>query len=194
MSTISEAAKYARECHRGQLRKGTDKTYFEAHLVPVANRILKAKGTPEQVQAGLLHDTIEECQVTQVMLEALFGKLVAEIVQCCTKEKTQEGAYAKIRFAMPEAQLVILADKLSNLSDVAEDYNNIGAEVWLRFKAGERVMEKFEEYGKIFIEWGNLPAKENSLRQSYLYTLNKLLTTLGYGGFKYKAPKSTPRI
>ena len=80
---------------------------------------------PDAVIAALLHDAIEDQDVTAEMIASEFGKHVAEIVVKVTDDKSLPKAERKaIQVAhaatlSPGAKLIKLADKISNLRSVA---------------------------------------------------------------------------
>jgi (p)ppGpp synthase/HD superfamily hydrolase len=125
-----KAWKFAREAHKGQVRKFINKPYFGAHVVKV-NGIVKQYTTDEDILcAALLHDTIEDCfedpKVGYQILESEFGKRVADIVMELTSSKEDieskydtKGDYliSKMSSMSDDALIVKLADRLQNISD-----------------------------------------------------------------------------
>ena len=87
MTTLTErfdrALVYARERHSGQHRKSTEIPYL-AHLMSTAALVLEAGGGEDQAIAGLLHDSLEDCEYTETTyaeLVEIFGDRVARIVR-----------------------------------------------------------------------------------------------------------------
>ena len=77
---VSRAIDFATKAHQGQCRKGTNIPYV-SHPMGVS-RILIDRGCPNKlVICGLLHDTLEDTQVTYEDLKREFGLYVAEIVK-----------------------------------------------------------------------------------------------------------------
>ena len=125
-----KAWKFAREAHKGQVRKFINKPYFGAHVVKV-NGIVKQYTTDEDILcAALLHDTIEDCfedpKVGYQILNSEFGKRVADIVMELTSSKEDieskydtKGDYliSKMSSMSDDALIVKLADRLQNISD-----------------------------------------------------------------------------
>jgi (p)ppGpp synthase/HD superfamily hydrolase len=125
-----KAWKFAREAHKGQVRKFINKPYFGAHVVKV-NGIVKQYTTDEDILcAALLHDTIEDCfedpKVGYQIIESEFGKRVADIVMELTSSKEDieskydtKGDYliSKMSSMSDDALIVKLADRLQNISD-----------------------------------------------------------------------------
>ena len=168
---FTRAVDYARQVHVGR-RKGTDVPYT-AHLLGVASLVMGETGhvpfpvTEDMVIAALLHDAVEdEGGMPRLRdIEANFGKEVARIVEGCTdsfgedSSKKQEWEARKASYIKrlpnepPETLLVSAADKLYNARAILEDYRNIGAEVWRRFKRGRKEqLWYFNELIKVYEE------------------------------------------
>jgi (p)ppGpp synthase/HD superfamily hydrolase len=79
---------------------------------------------PDAVIAALLHDAIEDQGVTAEMIASEFGKHVAEIIMKVTDDKSlpkDERKRLQVEHAphkSREAQLIKLADKISNVRAV----------------------------------------------------------------------------
>ena len=120
---------FAAKAHRLQRRKNSEveseKTPYINHPVDVALKLAEAEVKDLAIlQAGLLHDTIEDTKTTYDDLVANFGVNVANIVRECTdnksdpKIKRKQDQIVHAGHASVAAQLVKSADKLSNLSDL----------------------------------------------------------------------------
>lgn len=148
--------RFAAVAHRRHVRKLTDTPYFQ-HPAAVA-WILDRAGFGEDVMiAGLLHDVIEDAEVSPEELASRFGPKVARWVVYCSEVKNDaEGRkrpwidrkrdhLAALEDAPVEARAVVLADKLHNLASIAFDQDR-GADVWSVFNADpERVFWYYEE-------------------------------------------------
>jgi (p)ppGpp synthase/HD superfamily hydrolase len=165
---FTEAVEYARGLHT-EFRKGTRIPYM-AHLVGVAALVMGEAGrrvpvTEEMVIAALLHDTVEDHGGQKRLDEVRekFGGEVARMVEGLSdtlaedhdkKEGWEERKVAYIRKLREEKEDVLLisaADKLYNAKSILDDYKEIGAEVWKRFKRGpEKQMWYFRELLKVF--------------------------------------------
>ena len=168
---FTHAVDYARQIHTA-VRKGTEVPYM-AHLLGVASLVMGEVGhvpfavTEDMVIAGLLHDAVEDEGGLPRLhdIEARFGKVVADIVKGCTDSfeadsdrkqqwEQRKASYIKRLREEPESDgtlLVSAADKLYNARAITEDYGEIGAEVWKRFKRGrEQQLWYFDELLKIY--------------------------------------------
>jgi guanosine-3',5'-bis(diphosphate) 3'-pyrophosphohydrolase len=125
---ILTAAKFAAERHAAQRRKGAASEPYVNHVIEVAQLIV---GSSEQldtnlVMAGLLHDTIEDTSTTAQELERLFGSDISALVVEMTDDKSLPKAVRKEKqvenapHKSVRAQVIKLADKISNLRSVIE--------------------------------------------------------------------------
>jgi (p)ppGpp synthase/HD superfamily hydrolase len=120
---ILGAARFAAEKHAGQKRKGRAGEPYINHLIEVAELVVAASPLLDAnlVMAAFLHDTIEDTGVSAQELEQRFGSDVASLVLEATDDKSlpQERRKAlqveNARHKSPRAQVLKLADKISNL-------------------------------------------------------------------------------
>jgi (p)ppGpp synthase/HD superfamily hydrolase len=124
------AWKFARELHKGQMRKFTGVSYFEGHVKKV-NSIAKQYTMDEDILiSAILHDVLEDCfddpEVGYHIIEGKFGKKIADIVQELTSSKEEiEDDYdskadyliVKMIHMSNEALFIKLCDRLQNISD-----------------------------------------------------------------------------
>lgn len=108
----------------GQVRKGSGEPYF-VHPKGVAKIVLDNGGNISQIQAALLHDTLEDTPTTDMELKVRFGEHVADLVReltNCRYKIDQMGKEAymtdKLMKLSNEALLVKLADINYNLRDL----------------------------------------------------------------------------
>lgn len=125
LKIIEKAYNLALEKHQGQFRKSGEA--YIIHPLNVAYILTDIKADYETICAALLHDTIEDTDITLDTLEKEFGKTVRTLVDGVTKiNKLDLGAdkdaeiatQKKILVGMTEDVRVIilkLADRLHNL-------------------------------------------------------------------------------
>jgi len=126
---VVRALAFAAAKHRDQRRKDPAASPYINHPIALANVLVNEAGItdPEVIAAALLHDTIEDTKTTPAELEAAFGPRVRRIVEEVTDDKElprEERKRLQIEHAptlSPRARLVKLADKITNLRDVASD-------------------------------------------------------------------------
>ena len=122
---IKDAFEYARQAHGTQLRK--DGNEFITHPLAAAEIAAEIGMDEDSLCAALLHDCIEDTDVTGEDIEKRFGKDVAAIVEGVSKltrvtytsvEDEQMENLRKMLFAMAQDIRVILiklADRLHNM-------------------------------------------------------------------------------
>lgn len=123
---VLKAAQFAALKHKDQLRKGSDELPYIVHLIATALLIAEVGGVndPEILAAALLHDTLEDTDTTSEELTAAFGERVCRLVEEVSDDRSLEKAVRKrlqIEHApelSPEAVLIKLADKISNVIDL----------------------------------------------------------------------------
>lgn len=126
---LLKAMWFAAHKHRDQRRKDPDQTPYINHPLEVACILCFEGGIDEEdiLVAALLHDTVEDTSASFEELEANFGSRIKAIVEELTDDRSLPDEERKRRqvqtapSASPEAKLVKLADKISNLRDVHND-------------------------------------------------------------------------
>lgn len=143
---FEEGLSYAARLHASQQKKGKDIPYI-AHLLGVTSIAMEYGADEDGAIAALLHDAVED-QGGLPRLDEIsqrFGARVAEIVMACSDSfeepkppwrARKEGYLSHLRKQPDYVQLISCADKLYNARCVLEDYRQVGAEVWKRFKGG----------------------------------------------------------
>lgn len=122
---IKDAYQLAKEKHEGQLRKSGEP--YINHPLHVALLLSEYNTGPQTIAAGLLHDVVEDTDVTLDYVKERFGEDVAKIVdgvtkisklKYMTKEKVLAKSHQKILLAMAKDVRVILVklvDRLHNM-------------------------------------------------------------------------------
>ena len=138
---IEEAIEVAAEAHHGQYRKGT-RTPYITHPYAVGLILMEAGCTEAVIIGGILHDTVEDTDLTLEFIRERFGDAIAAIVEGCSENKALRWRARKterieaLRTASPEVCTVTCADKLHNLRTIISAYDVIGDTVWDRFHGG----------------------------------------------------------
>lgn len=126
-TVLRRAAGFAAWKHQGQMRKGEGEIPYVHHPIEVTAILAEIGGVKDfdVLQAALLHDTIEDTKTDREELETHFGVRVCEIVLEVTDDKSLDKAARKARqvehapHLSNDAQSLKLADKISNVYDVA---------------------------------------------------------------------------
>lgn len=80
---LEEAFEFAKKCHKGQKRKSGED--YINHPLNVAYILAKMKMDADTISAALLHDVVEESDVTVNDLKEKFGSTIATLVDGVTK-------------------------------------------------------------------------------------------------------------
>ena len=138
---VEEAIEVAAEAHQGQYRKGT-RTPYITHPYAVGLILMEVGCTEAVIIGGILHDTVEDTDLTLEFIRERFGDSIAAIVDGCSENKALRWRARKterieaLRTASPEVCTVTCADKLHNLRTIISEYDVIGDAVWERFHGG----------------------------------------------------------
>lgn len=143
MELVARARIFAIAAHSaaGQVRKYTGEPYH-VHPAEVARIVSQAGGTPEQIAAAWLHDTVEDTAVTIELIRTEFGDKVAELVGWLTDVSSPKDGNRAARKAIdrahtaaapPEAKMIKLADLISNTKSIVE-HDEAFAKVYLEEK------------------------------------------------------------
>lgn len=128
LELIRKAYEVSLEKHEGQFRKSGE-PYIQ-HPLEVAYILTTLHGGPSTIAAGLLHDVLEDTDMTKDEMSKEFNKDVAEIVdgvtkisklKYMTKEKALAHNHEKLLLAMAKDIRVILvkiADRLHNMRTI----------------------------------------------------------------------------
>ncbi|GAA5866371.1 hypothetical protein JCM1840_001290 [Sporobolomyces johnsonii] len=133
LALLLHTAHFASIAHASQRRKSRLSPAYIQHPLDVARR-LAAEGSsiapnpPVAVlQAAMLHDVIEDTDVTEEELRREFGEEVTRIVLECsddknlTKEQRKQAQIDSAAHKSDAAKHVKLSDKLSNLTDLMSE-------------------------------------------------------------------------
>ena len=134
---LVDAAHFAAQSHWFQRRKNAPEmgpegkakgTPYVNHPLAVA-QIISQIGKVDDVVvlcAAMLHDTIEDTDVTEADLRARFGDTITEVVlevsddKSLPKQRRKELQIEHAAHASLAAQLVKLGDKINNLTDLVD--------------------------------------------------------------------------
>ncbi len=125
ITLLKKAYVFAAQAHKGQTRRSGEP--YLSHSLEVANMLADMKLDKTTLAAGLLHDVLEDTDVTAVDLGQAFGKEITHLVEGITKisriqesspETRQAESIRKVILAMIDDLRVIfikLADRIHNL-------------------------------------------------------------------------------
>ena len=170
---IEGAFEIASHEHRDCVRKGTSIPYI-SHLLAVSALVIEHGGDEVQAAAALLHDVLEDTDITELKLEESMGKEVTAIVNACSSKKfgdkieddpwvTKERYLAKLNAKSnnDRSLLVALADKVHNSETSANEYPYDPKEkikFWDKFTSGyEKQKDWYEGLNAGLKSKGTLP-------------------------------------
>ncbi len=122
---IREAFRYADEAHLGQLRNSGEP--YITHPIAVAEILAGWRLDAAAIEAGLMHDVLEDTAISKREMSEKFGIAVAELVdgvskldklQFSSNEEAQAESFYKMLLAMSRDVRVILiklADRIHNM-------------------------------------------------------------------------------
>lgn len=129
---INDAFQFAMEKHKGALRK--DKVPYILHPIAVAQILADLGFESDLVAAALLHDVVEDCDVTVEYLMERYGKVVADTVDALSAvnvitssdpemEKKDVDVLSDVKLLNeieknPKAIYVKIADRMHNLTTI----------------------------------------------------------------------------
>ena len=128
LQLIEKAYAFAHEAHKDQKRKSGEP--YEIHVIQVADILASLHCSPKTIAAGLLHDTVEDCDgITYETLQEEFSTEIADLVEAVTKigklnkefkdeKEYQASNHRKLFIAMAKDIRVILiklSDRLHNM-------------------------------------------------------------------------------
>jgi guanosine-3',5'-bis(diphosphate) 3'-pyrophosphohydrolase len=121
---VSAAIEFAAQAH-GDQRRPTGVPYLEHLLEALEFLVVGAEVTdPDILSAAVLHDVVEDTEVTNAELAERFGPRIAELVAWVTipepgpgqdKQAVKEASFRRLADAPADAILVKLADRASNV-------------------------------------------------------------------------------
>ena len=172
MQLLDKAIEFAVKAHAGQLRKGKDTPYI-TH--PLSALVVASSITSDQevLSAVVLHDTVEDTEVTSEDIVREFGLRVAKLVLSDSEDKlehlpAQSSWQTRKQITVDEVatmtfdeQIVCIADKLANLREIAQDYAKLGDDLFTRFNQKDK--SKHAWYYRSI--WENL----HRLKDAYAY-------------------------
>ena len=130
---IREALQVARQAHAGQTRTGSGGRPYIEHPVAVAERLAETGYPDEVLTAALLHDVVEDSELSVDDIRQRFGGRVAELVEVLTEdasiepyEPRKQAHRDRVGAADAEALAIFAADKLTNVSMLRSAYEAAG--------------------------------------------------------------------
>ena len=155
---VDRAIIFATKAHQGTERRGKGFPYI-IHPLEAMAIVATITNEPELLAAAVLHDVIEDTNVTQEELEHEFGTHVAWLVaketdirltpsgKPLTWMERKQRDMDNLRDASREVKIVALGDKLSNMRAIARDYTTRGDALWQMFRMKDKATHAWRYRG-----------------------------------------------
>ncbi len=165
-NTIQEAIRLSIKTHetdQKQKRKGKDIPYL-THPMTVGLILALAGASEDLIAAGILHDTIEdstvENKVTAKLLKEQLNENVANLVVSVTEtnkelswDERKREALEHIKSFSNESVMLKSADMIANGSEIIDDYEKDGEDLFNRFGAPkEKTLRNYTQAITLLLE------------------------------------------
>ena len=137
---LHEAILIAARAHQGQFRKGRDIDYI-THPMEVLQILTAMDADEELLISGVLHDTVEDTDMSIADVREQFGEDVANLIGGHTEDKSKSWEVRKQSMIDAVAEgdmrlkMLVMADILSNMRNSWSDYQKEGDTFWGKFNA-----------------------------------------------------------
>ena len=153
-SLFDRAVAFALRAHAGTERRGKGFPYI---IHPMEAAEIVATITPDQelLSAAVLHDTVEDTDVTVGDIRREFGDRIASVVEAETDSLSpgmdeaaswhdrKQKAIDRLKGAPRDVKIVALGDKLSNMRAIARDYAIKGDGLWKIFHVSDKAEHRW---------------------------------------------------
>ena len=148
---INRAIQVSAIAHQGQFRKDPNlKIPYIAHPVAVGMMLAQHGYDEDVIMAGILHDTVEDTDVTMEDLRRDFGDTVADLVDHCSEqdkslpwEERKKRYIEHLKTAPQEAQAISCCDKTHNMMSMLDS----GPVIWEKLTRGKEI--QISRYGQM---------------------------------------------
>lgn len=145
MELVSEAIAFAVKVHDGMRRKKSGVPYI-LHPLEAAAIVSTLTDDQEVIAGAILHDVVEDTDITIDEIEEKFGKRVRELVESETENKRSEIPASETWRIRKEESLKVLkntldievlmvwlGDKLANIRSIYRELQQEGNAIWDKF-------------------------------------------------------------
>lgn len=177
---IEQAIIFATKAHKGQLRK-VSQSPFIIHPLAVGCKLADVGENEDVVVAGILHDTVEDTNVTLEDIRAEFGDDVAEIVDGCSEDKALTWNERKVntidylKNAPEKVCIVTCADKIHNLLVSVDGIKEEGEDFFVHLKKDMKIKSGIMAVLKTYYKREFLITHSSRFTKKYMKTHLKLM-------------------
>lgn len=154
---LDRAIEFAVHAHAGTERRGKGFPYI---IHPLEAMVIVSTMTSDQeiLAAAVLHDVVEDTDITIDEIRKRFGDRVAQLVDSESDRKMEftdwrarkEESLNRLSFASREEKIVALGDKLSNMRAIARDYTTKGDDsFWEMFHVKEKAIHSWRYHALV---------------------------------------------
>ena len=155
---FDKAAKFAIDAHHGTERRGKGSPYV-IHVFEAAEIVASMTNDPELLAAAMLHDVIEDTDITEEDIRMEFGDRIADLVvgesdpeflgmsETESWKLRKQYAIDRLKAHNYESKMIALGDKLSNMRAIARDFDEKGDELWKIFHAPDPRLHEWHYRG-----------------------------------------------
>lgn len=155
MDKVTEAIKFAAEAHDGMERK-KNKTPYILHPLEAAVIVGTMTDDKDVISAALLHDVVEDTEITIEEIEEKFGSRVKALVESETEDKRtdlppentwrirkEESLEELEKCGDTDVLMLWLGDKLANMRSFYRIWKNEGDSMWQSFNQKNPIQQKW---------------------------------------------------
>jgi (p)ppGpp synthase/HD superfamily hydrolase len=179
---VKKGIYYAKKYHGSQMRQSGEPCY--SHPIEVAYMVAQytALEIPrlfrtDMIVTALLHDTIEDTQLTKPMIAYVFGSQVQDLTRVKPHGKISSAGMVEILYKekKPDVLLVKLFDRLHNIQTVSAK----------SLEKAKKIIEEILRYFVVLAEYLELPSVSKLI---HTYTTINVLTDidLNAANFSYQ--------
>lgn len=157
-SLADKAITFATKAHHGTERRGKGFPYI-IHPLEAMSIVATMTSDPQLLAAAVLHDTIEDTEITYDDIKGEFGKRIADLVaketderlapdgRTLTWQERKKRDMDSLKSSTREIKIIALGDKLSNMRAIARDYKTAGDDLWKIFHVKDKATHAWRYKG-----------------------------------------------
>lgn len=155
MDKVTKAIEFAAQAHDGMERK-KDKTPYILHPLEAAVIVGSMTADKDVIAAAVLHDVVEDTEITIDEIEESFGSRVRALVESETEDKRaelppestwqirkEESLKELEKCGDTDVLILWLGDKLSNMRSFYRIWKNEGDSMWQTFNQKDPLRQKW---------------------------------------------------
>lgn len=155
MDKVTKAIEFAAKAHDGMIRK-KDKTPYILHPLEAAVIVGTMTDDRDVISAAVLHDVVEDTDITIEEVEVEFGSRVRELVESETEDKRadlppentwrirkEESLEELANCGDTDVLVLWLGDKLANMRSFYRIWKTEGDSMWQAFNQKDPLQQKW---------------------------------------------------